>query len=79
LLTAIGMPDLITDSLLSYEDLAVQLGRDRPRALALRNRLLEQGRKSLVFSPADWVRKWEHLLQGLMKPVLHLSPCFCLR
>lgn len=69
LLTALGMPELITDSLQSYEDLAVQLGHDRPRALGLRHHLLKQGRQSLLFSPADWVRKWELMLQGLMKTV----------
>lgn len=71
LLTALGMPELITDSLQSYEDLAVKLGHDRPRAKALREHLLNQGRQSLVFSPVDWVRKWEFMLQGLMKTVTH--------
>jgi predicted O-linked N-acetylglucosamine transferase (SPINDLY family) len=74
LLTALGMPELITDSLQAYEDLAVSLGQDRPRAQALRQRLLEQGRPSQVFSPARWVRQWEDVLQGLMAPAADGRP-----
>lgn len=66
LLTALGMKELIANSLEAYEELAVSLGQDRARVMSMRNRLLVQGRQSQVFSPAHWVRQWEELLQGLM-------------
>jgi predicted O-linked N-acetylglucosamine transferase (SPINDLY family) len=39
LLTAVGLPELITHSLGEYEALARELARDEPRLAAFRNRL----------------------------------------
>jgi predicted O-linked N-acetylglucosamine transferase (SPINDLY family) len=49
LLTSVGLPDLITESLADYERLAVQLGRNPARAASHKRYLAEHGRQSTLF------------------------------
>ena len=62
LLRAVGLPELISDSLEQYEELAVALARDAPRLAALRNRLIEGRDRSALFDSARFAR---HLERGL--------------
>ena len=65
LLTAVGLPDLITETLADYERLAVQIGRNPARAASYKRYLAEQGRSSPLFDiPAivrDVERQFAHL------------------
>jgi predicted O-linked N-acetylglucosamine transferase (SPINDLY family) len=65
LLTAVGLPDLITETLADYERLAVQIGRNPARAASYKRYLAESGRKSPLFDiPAivrDVERQFAHL------------------
>ncbi len=59
LLTAVGLPDLITTSLADYERLAVQIGRNPARAASYKRYLAEQGRASRLFDVPAIVRNIE--------------------
>jgi predicted O-linked N-acetylglucosamine transferase (SPINDLY family) len=65
LLTAVGLPDLITDSLPAYEKLAVDLGRAPARIASYKRYLAEHGRTSPLFDLPQTVRdieaEFEHL------------------
>lgn len=65
LLTAVGLPDLITESPADYERLGVQIGRNPARAASYKRYLREQGRASALFDiPAivrDIERQFAHL------------------
>jgi predicted O-linked N-acetylglucosamine transferase (SPINDLY family) len=59
LLTSVGLPDLITDSLEAYERLAVQLGRNPARVASHKRYLAEHGRQSTLFDIPGLVRDLE--------------------
>ncbi len=59
LLTAVGLPDLITDTLAGYEKLAVTLGRQPARVASYQRYLAEQGRQSPLFDLPQIVRDIE--------------------
>jgi predicted O-linked N-acetylglucosamine transferase (SPINDLY family) len=59
LLTAIGLPDLVTDTLADYERLAVTLGRNPARVASHRRYLAEHGRSSPLFDLPQTVRDIE--------------------
>lgn len=59
LLTSVGLPDLITDSLEAYERLAVQLGRNPARVASYKRYLAEFGRQSTLFDIPGLVRDLE--------------------
>ncbi|MEN9894108.1 MAG: hypothetical protein RLY78_4403 [Pseudomonadota bacterium] len=65
LLTAVGLPELITDSLADYERLAIALGRHPARVTSARRYLSEHGRTSPLFDLPQIVRdieaEFEHL------------------
>jgi predicted O-linked N-acetylglucosamine transferase (SPINDLY family) len=65
LLTAVGLPDLITESLVDYERLAVRLGRNPARAASYRRYLVEQGRGSPLFDLPQIVRDIETRFEAL--------------
>lgn len=65
LLTAVGLPDLITDSLDAYERLAVTLGRNPARVASYRRYLREQGRASALFDLPQLVRDIEAAFEPL--------------
>jgi predicted O-linked N-acetylglucosamine transferase (SPINDLY family) len=59
LLTSVGLPDLITESLEAYERLAVQLGRNPARVASYKRYLAEHGRQSTLFDIPGLVRDLE--------------------
>jgi predicted O-linked N-acetylglucosamine transferase (SPINDLY family) len=65
LLHAVGLPDLVTESLADYEKLAVTLGRQPQRVASIRRYLAEHGRSSALFDLPQIVRdiemQFEHL------------------
>ncbi|MFY9513475.1 MAG: acetylglucosamine transferase [Rubrivivax sp.] len=65
LLTAVGLPDLVTDSLPAYEKLAVQLGRTPARIASYKRYLAEQGRSSPLFDLPQTVRDIETAFERL--------------
>ncbi|HLO93740.1 MAG TPA: acetylglucosamine transferase [Burkholderiaceae bacterium] len=67
LLTAVGLPELVTYSLPEYVERAVQIGRQPLRAASYKRYLREQGRQTPLFDiPAmvrDLEREFERLVQ----------------
>jgi predicted O-linked N-acetylglucosamine transferase (SPINDLY family) len=59
LLTAVGLPDLITESLAAYEKLAIALGRRPARVTSYKRYLAEHGRSSPLFDMPQIVRDIE--------------------
>ncbi|MEK8047085.1 tetratricopeptide repeat protein [Ideonella margarita] len=59
LLNAVGLPDLITESLADYERLAVQLGQQPARVASYKRYLAEHGRQSPLFNVPQLVRDLE--------------------
>ncbi len=65
-LTAMGLPELITSSEREYQSLAIELGLNPKRHQALREKVLSQKAQSLLFNP---VRFTQSLEEGLVKAV----------
>lgn len=65
LLTAVGLPDLITHSLADYERLAVAIGRTPARAASYKRYLADEGRRSALFDVPQIVRDLEDALGAL--------------
>ena len=65
LLTAVGLPDLITESLADYERLAITLGRTPARVASYKRYLAEQGRQSALFDLPLLVRDIEAAFEPL--------------
>ncbi len=59
LLTAVGLPDLITTSLAEYEQRAVQIGQSPARAASYKRYLRDHGRSSALFDIPATVRAME--------------------
>jgi len=59
LLTAVGLPDLISTNLADYEQRAVQIGQSPARAASYKRYLREQGRASALFDIPATVRAME--------------------
>ncbi len=65
LLTAAGLPDLITEDLSGYERLAITLGRNPARVASHKRYLAEHGRTSALFDVPQIVRDIEDGLERL--------------
>ena len=65
LLSAVGLPDLITESLADYERLAITLGRQPARVASYKRYLNEHGRGSALFDVPQIVRDIETELERL--------------
>jgi len=65
LLTAVGLPDLITDTPADYERLAITLGRQPARVASHRRYLAEHGRASPLFDVPRIVRDIEQAFERL--------------
>jgi predicted O-linked N-acetylglucosamine transferase (SPINDLY family) len=65
LLTAVGLPDLITETLPQYEKLAIQLGQNPGRVASYKRYLAEHGRSSPLFDMPRLVRELEDALARL--------------
>ena len=67
LLNAVGLPDLVTETLADYERLAVTLGRQPQRVASYRRYLAEHGRSSPLFDLPQIVRDIESAFEGLVQ------------
>ena len=65
LLHAIGLPDLVTDTLADYERLAITLGRNPARVASYKRYLAEHGRSSPLFDLPQTVRDIEAQFERL--------------
>ena len=65
LLTAVGLPDLITDNLADYQRLAITLGKNPARVASYKRYLAEQGRASPLFNLPQIVRDIEAAFERL--------------
>ncbi|MBW8847929.1 MAG: acetylglucosamine transferase [Burkholderiales bacterium] len=65
LLTAVGLPDLITTTIEEYEQRAVQIGRQPARAASYKRYLAEQGHSSPLFDIPATVRDIEREFERL--------------
>ena len=65
LLSAVGLPDLITESLADYERLAITLGREPARVASYKRYLAEHGRASPLFDVPQIVRDIEAAFERL--------------
>ena len=59
LLTHIGLPELVTETLADYERLAIRLGRQPQRIASYKRYLAEHGRSSALFDVPSFVRDLE--------------------
>ncbi|MEN9417844.1 MAG: hypothetical protein RI988_1464 [Pseudomonadota bacterium] len=66
LLTAVGLPELAVDSAAAYERLVVSLVADRPRRLALRERLVVQRDSCELFSTTATARHLEQAFRMMV-------------
>ena len=67
LLSAVGLPDLITHDLASYEQLAITLGRNPARVASYKRYLAEHGRTSPLFDIPAIVREIEAHFERLAR------------
>lgn len=65
LLTAVGLPDLITFSLAEYEQRAIQIGQNPGRARSYKRYLRDEGRRSQLFNMPQIVRDIEREFEQL--------------
>lgn len=65
LLTAVGLPDLITTTIEEYEQRAVQIGNQPARAASYKRYLAEHGRQSPLFDIPATVRDIERAFERL--------------
>lgn len=65
LLTAVGLPDLVTHSLDEYERLAITIGRNPARAASYKRYLREHGRQSALFDLPQIVKDLESEFERL--------------
>lgn len=71
LLTAVGLPDLITTTLDEYEQRAVQIGNQPARAASYKRYLAEHGRSSALFDIPATVRDIEREFERLALDARH--------
>lgn len=74
LLTAAGMPELITYNLADYAALALALARDPARCAALRERLTTVRESGALFDTPQFVRDLEERLQTLVADLPFAQP-----
>lgn len=65
LLSAVGMPELITDNWDDYEKCAIKLAFDKNYLAALRQRLIAHRDRAPLFDTLRFTRNWERLLQEI--------------
>ena len=67
LLAAAGLPELIAQDLDGYQQIALQLARDRDRLRALRARLAAQRHTCALFDSARYTRDFEALIARMVE------------
>jgi predicted O-linked N-acetylglucosamine transferase (SPINDLY family) len=74
LLTAVGLPDLVTEHLADYERLAITLGRNPARVASYKRYLAEHGRTSPLFDVPAIVRAIEAEFERLALAAREAQP-----
>lgn len=67
LLTAIGMPELITNSQKEYENLAIKIAKDKNKSIKLKQKLEENIKTKPLFDTKLFVKNLENLYLNLIK------------
>ena len=67
LLTAAGLPELVTRTSHEFEERAVELAQDPARRKALRSRLLDSTAHTALHDPAGYCKRFEALLRELAR------------
>jgi protein O-GlcNAc transferase len=67
LLTAVGLPELVTTTNADYEALAVALARDPQRLKMLREKLAATREVSILFDTARYTRSLEDAYRRILK------------
>lgn len=65
LLTTVGLPELITESMQSYENLAIELATNAKKLLEIRARLAENIKTSPLFDPIRFARNLESIYRKM--------------
>jgi protein O-GlcNAc transferase len=66
LLQAVGLPELVTESLSEYEQMAVELGRDGRKLRALKDKLARNRKEAALFDTARFTRNLETALSNMV-------------
>ena len=74
LLRAAGLPELIAADAAAYEDLAIELARDRPRLAGIRARLLAERWSSPPFDVAGFCRNLERAYRAMRERFVQGQP-----
>lgn len=74
LLTTVGLPDLITESLSSYEALAIDLAKNPEKLVKIRSRLAANVRSSPLFNPEVFAKNLESLYVTMFQRHLNGLP-----
>ena len=69
LLTAAGLPDLVTYTIADYEQLALRIAMDPPRMQQIRTRVARARDHSSLFDSTTFTRDLEQIYLGLVNPV----------
>ncbi|KQT03038.1 hypothetical protein ASG57_15785 [Bradyrhizobium sp. Leaf396] len=67
LLSATGLPELVTESLGAYEQLAIQLAHDRQRLAALRAKLAVNRLRTPLYDTAEYTRQLEAAYAAMIR------------
>lgn len=73
LLQAVGMPELITDTLEEYEALALEIASNRERLTEIRKKLIASRSSAPLFSPEKTVRNLEQAYETMWRRWLEQS------
>jgi predicted O-linked N-acetylglucosamine transferase (SPINDLY family) len=74
LLTATGLPELITDDLAAYQELGAALLADRPRLAGLRRHLVEQRATAALFDAPRFTRAIETAYETMWRRAVSGQP-----
>ena len=67
ILNTINMPELITNKLKDYEDLAIQLGNDKTKLVNIKRKIKSNSKKSLFFDSKKFTENLENIYTRLVK------------
>ncbi|MFM9913156.1 MAG: tetratricopeptide repeat protein [Methylophilaceae bacterium] len=74
LLNAVGLPELVTQNLEDYADLALKLAREPDELLRVKKVLVESRNTSFLFDAVQFTRDLEAAYEGMWQSYLNQSP-----
>jgi predicted O-linked N-acetylglucosamine transferase (SPINDLY family) len=77
LLRSVGLPDLVTDSLQAYEDIALQLARDPDALASIRQKLARNRATAPLFDTSRYMRDLESAYAEMWRRWRHGLPAEC--